>query len=191
MFPGNRTHNLLRCWRNALPLQSPLRSRSSPSPLQSPLRSRSSRSPLQSAPQRLWTSPRKFGGGGATHHGPRSSLNVRLCFPVSCVSVPIFGFTVIISSLVPVCVWLLLTCCFFPWLRSVFISPEFPLSLCPFTRPHSCVSCVLWLKSSVHLTSRLPCPSRYTTVTAMLFSNIFTEDFYSDISSEFVISWES
>ncbi len=45
--------------------------------------------------------------------------SVRLCFPVSCDSMPIFGFPVIISSLVPVCVWLLLTCCCFLWLRSM------------------------------------------------------------------------
>ncbi len=50
----------LRSRSSLSPLQSPLRSRSSPNPLQSPLRSRSSQSPLQSAPQRLWTSPRKF-----------------------------------------------------------------------------------------------------------------------------------
>ncbi len=36
----------------------------SPNPLQSTLRSRSSRSPLRNAHQRLWTSPRRFFGGG-------------------------------------------------------------------------------------------------------------------------------
>ncbi len=70
------------------------------------------------------------------------------CFRVlPCVSVPIFGFPIIISSLVPVCVWLLLTCWCFPWYTFyVFISPEFPLSLCLFTRLHSGVFCVLLLK---------------------------------------------
>ncbi len=75
----------LRSRSSPSPLQSPLRSRTSPSPLQSPLRSRSSQSPLQSAPQRLWTSPRKFCGGGGwgisggTHHGSRSPLICHGC----------------------------------------------------------------------------------------------------------------
>ncbi len=41
---------------------------------------------------------------GLPHTGCFFSVGVRLRFPVSCVSVPIFGFLVIISSLVPVCV---------------------------------------------------------------------------------------
>ncbi len=76
---------------------------------------------------------------------------VSLCLVFPC------PYLVFLSSLVPVCVWLLLTC--FPWLRSVFISPEFPLSLGPFTRQCSCVSCVLSLKS--HYSSYLSSPASF------------------------------
>ncbi len=49
---------------------------------------------------------RRSGGlkGPGTWTGGLQGGNVRLRFPVSCVFVPIFGFPVIISSLVPVCV---------------------------------------------------------------------------------------
>ncbi len=74
---------------------------------------------------------------------------------MSCVSVPIFGFPVIISPRL---------CLITPHLFSlitfyVFISPEFPLSLGPYTRRCSCVSCVLSLKS--HYSSYLSSPASF------------------------------
>ncbi len=47
----------------------------------------------------------------------------------------------------------------------MFISPEFSLSLCPFTRLLSCISCVPFIKRLFILTSRLLHPSHYTAVT--------------------------
>ncbi len=84
--------------------------------------------------------------------------------------VPIYGpscpRSVIISSWIPICVWLLLTCCCFPWLRSVFISPEFPLSICPFTRLLHCVACIVFIKTWKSPASFLHDPTLTTRVHA-------------------------